>query len=185
MKKIKLVFLLSVLVSVFYSCEYQEIAYEDEVEQQVYLPAATYGTYMVADSVKSYSVPTQGKQKRYSLTSDKMIIPLSVYRSGLNAAGAISVHIATDNDTLSQMASQGLMGQMEVLPAAHLAMPAQLTIENGKDIAQFELQVDRRFLLANPGKQYVTAVTIQRADRKISPKLKTAVIVIDTHLANP
>ena len=184
MKKINLIFLFFLVIALFCSCGYEDVAYDDEVAQQVYLPAANYSPYQVADSTKSYAVPTTGKQKRYSISSGKMIIPLGVYRSGLNSDGNVLVNIQIDTDTLNQMSNAGLLGDMEILPASQVTLPGSVTINEGKELGSFEMQVDLNFLLSNPGKKFAIAVSISSTDRKVTPKLKTVLVVIDSNLAS-
>ncbi len=183
MKKINLALLIGLISFVFISCEYKDVADTEYVAQKIYLPVASYTVYDVKDFTKVFATPTQGKQKRYYLTSEKMIIPLSVYRSGFTKDGNISVNLVLNNDTIQDMINQGLLNNVEVLPAAQAAIPSSINILSGNDIGSFDLQVNRNFLLNNPGKNYVTAVTISSNDREVTPNLKTATIIIDSNLA--
>ncbi len=185
MKKINLALLIGLIGFIFTSCEYKEIADTEYLAQKIYLPAASYTVYEVKDSTKVFASPTSGKQKRYYFSSDqtKMNIPLSVYRSGVTKDGNISVNLVVNNDTIQEMIAQGLLSNVEVLPAAQATIPSSISIPSGNDIGSFEIQINRDFLLNNPDKNYVTAITISSNDREVTPNLKTATIMIDSNLA--
>lgn len=183
MKKINKSLFFGIIACILTACGYDEVAYEEEVAQQLYLPAATYNIYEVKDSAKNYAVPTPGKQKRYILTADKMIIPLSVYRSGLNTKGSAAVNIEINNDTIVQMINKGLLSNAVPLPLSAMSVPSSVVVPDGEDIGKLELQVDLMLLTQNPENRYATAITISSNERLVTPNLKTAIIVIDADLA--
>jgi PKD repeat protein len=185
-RNIKLLLTLPLLAVTVISCDYKGVADSTYPDQQVYIPAAKSGVYTV-DDISVANAPF-----RYVMDNDnnKIIIPLGIYRSGVNNHGSIDVDVKINNDTVSRLISAGgLIGtdntNPEILPVDKYTLPSNVTLNNGIENAKLQLSIDIPFLLANPNKRFALGVTISSNDAEANPLLNTIIVVINTNFIFP
>ncbi len=171
------------------SCEYSETADADYPAQKLYMPSAVNGVFTIDDVPQRLDfLPTPGQAYRFTidLTKNKMIIPLGVYRAGLDRSGKIAVSIVSKNDTIATLlAASEIPATTVVLPADKYALPASVDVESGSEIATFNLEIDLNYLRSFPDAIFALGVQIGATDVAVNPLLKTKAIVIYTKLLKP
>lgn len=167
------------------SCNYQEIEDAPYPEQTIYMPAAVRGIYDISVVVDTYGVPTPGAPTRFSIdaSNDQLVIPLGIYRAGVNNEGSFSVSISANADTVGVLIANGTLAGVEVLPADTYSLPSSVLVQDGNEVGNFNLVVDLEFLRNNPGKLYAIAVEIATTERKINTNYKRTVVLINSDLA--
>jgi len=172
------------------SCEYQKIADAPYPDQLIYMPAATYGNFLINTVALPIGNTTPGNTYRYvvDLTARKFTIPLGVYRSGVNNDGGFTINIAVNTDTITKL--QAITGKLPVgtllLPADKYSTVSSVEMIDGKELAKFDFNVDLDFLVANfPAKNYAIGVGISSTARKTNPLFATTIIVIGTDMMKP
>lgn len=176
---------------IFYSCKYQMIADDTFPPQKIYMPAAVYGNFVINTvALPVGSVPTPGSTYRYLVDTiaRQFIVPLGVYRSGINNAGTFTVNIAVNTDTIAKL--QAIPGKLPagtlLLPSNEYSIVQSVEMKDGSEIAQFDLKVNLDSMLANfPGKNYALGISISSADRPTNPLLATTIVVIGTVMMKP
>lgn len=173
------------------SCEYKRIADTDWPDQLIYMPAATYNPYTIdaVPAAMGYS-PTPGYPTRFLVdtVAREFNVLLAAYRSGPTNEGTFTINIAVNTDTINDLLAVpgALPAGTVLLPADEYSIPSSVVMEDGKDIAKFELAVDLDFLLTNyPAGIYAIAVGISSADRETNPKFATTIIIINTKIMKP
>lgn len=171
------------------SCDFTTPVRDAEYpDQLIYLPAAVQGPFTINDVAKRIGdVPVEGSTFRYVVDNDsrEFIVPLGVYRSGINNAGAFNVDIEPNSDTIADLIAAGDT-VITLLPEDEFTLDNSVDMPNGEELAKFELVVDLDFLLDNhPTGVYAIGVSISSSDRETSPGLGTAVIVIYTSMLKP
>jgi PKD repeat protein len=186
LKKIKLLSAILPVVIILSSCEYQSVADAIYPDQTIYMAASKSGVYTI-DNVSTDNAPF-----RYEMdsTNNKILIPLGIYRSGINNKGDISVDIKINNDTVLKLISAGgLIGSdnstVDILPSDKYVLPATVQVKNGNENAVVQLVIDIPFLLANPGKRFALGITISSNNVKTSPNLNTTIVLINTNFIFP
>lgn len=177
-------------VIILSSCDkYQEIASAEYPDQLIYLPAAVSGNYVINSiSQPRGETPTPGAPFQFTvdLATKKFIVPLSVYRSGINNNGAFLVNIAANTDTITKAIAAGSLTDTDLLPSADYSIPASVNFASGEEDVPLNLSIDLDFLRNNSGNQFVAiGVGISSTARKSNPKFSTAVVVIDTKIMKP
>lgn len=174
------------------SCKYQKIADDAYPPQKIYMPAAVYGNFVINTvALPVGNVPTPGNTYRYLVDTiaRQFIVPLGVYRSGINNDGAFTVNIAVNTDTITKL--QAIAGKLPVgtllLPSSEYSIVPSVEMKDGAEIAEFDLKVNLDSMLANfPGqKNYALGITISSAARATNPLLATTVVVIGTVMMKP
>jgi len=173
------------------SCEYEKYADADYPEQLIYMPAATYGNFVIDNIVLPVgSVPTTGTAYRYKVDtgSRKFIVPLGVYRSGVNCDGKFVVNITVNTDTITKLLA--IPGKLPtgtvLLPSDKYTVASSVTMEEGKDVAAFDLSIDLDYFLSGyPSGIYAIGVGISSEARKTNPSYATTIVVIDTKMMKP
>lgn len=185
-KKIKLLSSILPVVIILSSCEYQSVVDAIYPDQAIYMAASKSGVYTI-DNVSTNNAPF-----RYEMDSknNKILIPLGIYRSGINNKGDISVDIKINNDTVLKLISAGgLMGSdnsaINILPSDKYILPSTVQVNNVKENAVMQLVIDIPFLLANPGKRFALGITISSNEVKASPNLNTTIVLINTNFIFP
>ena len=186
LKNIKLLSAILTVVIILSSCEYQSVADAIYQDQTIYMPASKSGVYTI-DNVSANNAPF-----RYEMDTinNKILIPLGIYRSGINNKGDISVDIKINNDTVSKLISAGSLtgsdnSAINILPSDKYVLPSIVQIKNSEESAVLQLAVDVPFLLANPSKRFALGVTISSNDVKASPNLNTTIVLINTNFIFP
>lgn len=185
----RLLLLLFVIALTLNACEMGTPIRDAEYpDQLIYLPAAVQGPFMIDDVAKRIGdAPVEGSTFRYVVDNDsrEFIVPLGVYRSGINNAGAFSVDIEPNTDTITDLIAAGDT-IITLLPSDQFTLDNSVDMPDGEELAKFELVVDLDFLLDNyPTEVYAIGVSISSPDRETSPGLGTAVIVIYTNMLKP
>ena len=142
MKRLKYILILVFAIGLtFSSCRYVEIADADYMGQVAYMPAAVSGIYQVNDTngVGTYKY-------QLDLESNKLVIPLGVYRSGVDSKGSIAIDIIVNNDTIEGLNEQGALDDpsykpLEIIPSDKYSIPRQVTIPNGADNVMFNMLI--------------------------------------------
>lgn len=90
---------------------------------------------------------------RYEMDTinNKILIPLGIYRSGINNKGDISVDIKINNDTVSKLISAGSLtgsdnSAINILPSDKYVLPSIVQIKNSEESAVLQLAVDVPFV---------------------------------------
>lgn len=182
----KLMLLLFVVALTISACEFGTPIRDAEYpEQLIYLPAAVQGPFIIADVAKRIGdAPVEGSTFRYVVDTDsrEFIVPLGVYRSGINNAGEFSVDILINNDTINDLIAAG-DSVITLLPSGEYTVDNSVIMPDGEELAKFNLAIDLDFLLNNyPTSVYALGVSISSPDRETSPGLGTAVILIHTSM---
>jgi len=183
-----IIFLFGIIIT-FCACEYKDIIDVDYPEQFIYLPAAKSGVFVVDKVIDPVGSTTAGSLYRFTLNNftGKFIIPLAVYRSGIDNKGNIDVNIQVNEDTIIKL--QGISGVLPdntiLLPSNVYSLIPSVVIKDGEEIAEFELSINSDFLSQNHGKIYAIGVTVSSPNRKTNKSLETTVLVINTSFLKP
>ncbi|NEW84189.1 MAG: PKD domain-containing protein [Mariniphaga sp.] len=171
------------------SCTYKEIADVDLPAPKLYMPTAVGGNYVIDNVPQRLDfLPTPGNAYQFTvdLTKSKMVIPLGVYRSGLDRSGKITASIAIKNDTIATMLAAGkIPATAFALPTDKILLPSSVDIISGSEIGTFNLEIDLNYLRSFPDAILALGVTINSTDASVNPLLKTTVLVIYTKLLKP
>lgn len=185
-RNIKLLLAFPLLAITIISCDYQSVAEANYPDQQIYMPAAISGVYTI-DNISATNAPF-----RYIMDNDnkKIIIPLGIYRSGVNNNGNINVDIKINNDTVNNLISAGdLIGydntNLDTLPADKYSLPSNVLFNSGIENVNMQLVIDIPFLLANPNKRFALGITISSNDVEANPLLSTIIVLINTNFIFP
>lgn len=185
----KWLLMLFVIVMTFSACEFDTPLRDAEYPDQViYLPAAVGGNFEINDIARRIGDPPYpGNPYRYIVDTENrdFIVPLGVYRAGIDNIGAFTVDIAPNADTINDLITAGDT-VITLLPSGEYAMVNSVDMTDGEELAKFELVVDLDFLLGNyPDNVYALGVSISSPDRETNPELSTAIIVIHTSIMRP
>ena len=171
------------------SCEYKEVTDAEYGEQLLYMPAARAGIYKV-DEIAPDNAPF-----RYRLDTEnkKVIIPLGIYRGGVDNKGNVNAEIAVEEQIVQILISEGELTDdedettSEILPQNKFTVPSSVQIKSGEEQATFDMVIDLQFLLDNLHKRFATAVRIVSSNIKINEALSFLVIDFNTDflLAKP
>ena len=188
-KNVAFCFLTLAFIIILTSCE--ETTYRpDEAypDQLIYMPAAYggyHGAYIIDNVADTFwnETPVPGGPSKYvvDLENREFIIPLAVYRSGLNNDGDVNVNITAVVDSVSSFnASDDFTDELTLIPAAEYVLPESVTINGGDEIAQFNLLIDLDFLLAgyDDTEKFAISVNVSSPDRESNEELATTTVVV-------
>ena len=191
MQKMKRLYIL-IFSILLLSCENETIVRDaDYPAQSVYLPAAIKDKRFVINDItrKKGEQPIKGYLYRYIVdgASNKFIVPLYVYRAGIDNKGSFNVGVSIVNDTLSILnKDKAPEERLIALPKDKYSIANSVHVPDGQESSRFTLAVDLDFLMKNyPDKLFAAVVKISCADRKVSPGLGTVIVVIDTKIMKP
>ncbi|HBT86464.1 MAG TPA: hypothetical protein DEB12_11245 [Porphyromonadaceae bacterium] len=173
------------------SC-WDDITYRDAEypEQLIYMPTAYYNNsqYLINDINRIRGeLPIEGNPYKYVIDVEKgeFRVPLAVYRSGINNDGAFTVNINVNNDTIAKI-NENRTDKYILIPSDKYSLVKQVEMEDGKEIAKFDLIVNLDFLRDNfPDKLYAIGVNISSDQRSANPKRSTTIVVIYTNIIKP
>jgi len=173
----------------FSACEFDTPLRDAEYPDQViYLPAAVGGWFEINDVARRIGDPPYpGNPYRYivDLENRNFVVPLGVYRAGIDNIGKFSVNIEANTDTINDLIAAGDT-IITLLPLSEFTMDNSVDMAEGEELAKFELIVDLDFLLSNyPDSVYALGVSISSPDRETNPDLSTAIVVIHTRIMIP
>ena len=185
----KTLLLLFAMVLTFSACEQgTPIRDADYPDQVIYLPASVPGWFVLNSVAKRIGdTPVPGSTYRYKvdLENRKFIVPLGVYRAGVDNIGAFSVFIEVNNDTINDIIAAGDT-VITLLPSSQYTMVNSVDMPDGEELAKFDLLIDLDFLRDNyPTGVYALGVSISSPDRETNPDLSTAIVVIHTKIVKP
>ena len=169
------------------SCEYKEIADADFPEGVIYLPVSLSdeGMYVINTLPANPMATEQEEPYQFRLNANEFIIPLSAYRSGLNKGASFTIDIKTDKDMVNALiASEELIGDVELLPEGKYTLDSSVKMESGKDYAPFTLKVNLDYLISGAAskKIYALAVNISSNACESNPELSKVVILISSEI---
>lgn len=171
------------------SCSYQEITDAEYPDQLIYMPAAKSGIFLIDKVDEPIGNTTPGSTFRYKIESEmgRFVVPLAVYRSGIDNKGGFIVDIQVNADTIAQ-----LQAMQEILPENTLLLPIDkytlvpsVVMKDGSEIATFELSIDLDFLRQNHGKVFAMGISVSSSSRKSNKSLTTTIVVVNTSFLKP
>ena len=171
------------------SCEYQKIADATYPDPVIYMPAATNGIFTI-DNVpqRAEFLPTPGYAYRFKmdLANNKFIVPLGVYRSGLDHSGTVTANIAVNMDTITNLlAISQLPAETGILPSSKFSVPASVDIPSGAVFGDFNLSIDVNYLKSFADTIFALGVGITSSQLKVNPLYKTTILVLYTKILKP
>lgn len=185
----KVLILIMGIILLMASCEYQEYADAEYPDQIIYMPSANYNIYEITKAGNPFGEsPTEGDKYRYLIDSDngKFIIPLGVYRAGINNNGDLIINIEVNNDTITKLISEGQLDPTTIiLPSDQYTLDSSVTMPDGEESVMFNLSIDLNFLQTNAPIKYSIGVGISSEDRETNPELNITLILIDTNASLP
>ncbi|MGW8315453.1 MAG: PKD domain-containing protein [Bacteroidales bacterium] len=184
-----LLLLLFAVILTFNACEPGTPLRDAEYpEQVIYLPAAVGGWFEINDIARRIGDPPfPGNPSRYvvDLVNRQFIVPLGVYRAGIDNIGEFTVNIEANSDTINDIITAGDT-IITLLPSSQYTMVNSVTMPNGDELAKFDLVIDLNFLRNNyPEEVFAVGVSISSPDRDTNPDLSTAIVVIYTNIIKP
>jgi len=186
---IKLLIVFYGFTLLFSSCTYDEIADADYTSSKLYMPAAVNGIFAI-DAVPQRLdfIPTLGQAYRFTidLEKNKLIVPLSVYRSGLDRNGTVKADIILNNDTITKLiAASKIPANTTNLPLAKYTIPASVDVISGSELGTFSLEVDLDYLRSASNSIFAMGIGISSSQMEVNPLLDVTVLVIDTKFLKP
>ena len=169
----------------FSSCRYVEIADADYLDQTIYMPAAVSGIYQVNDTNSFGTYKYQ-----LDLENNKLVIPLGVYRSGVDSKGSVVIDILVNNDTIQRLNEIGPSEDPEykpyvVIPEDKYSFPEQVVIPDGADNVIFNMTVDLDYLATQPDTKLGVAFEIQSNAIEVNQELNLTVLELNTNFIVP
>lgn len=186
---IKILILLIVFSYSMNSCDYEEIRPTEYTASKLYMPAAVRGIFTINNVPQQVEwLPTPGYKYDFKIDmeNNKFIIPLGVYRSGIERKGNIDVKIEVKNDTVNMLKSSGkIPGSTVILSSNQYSLPTSVTVKNGSEIAGFDLEINLGYLLSHPNEIFAIGVGISSDKLEVNQDISTTIIVIHTKLLIP
>lgn len=147
----------------------------------IYMPQATI-------AANRYTVPSGLDSATYNykidVQNDKVNIILGVSRSGRQDAGAFSVDVAANADTINQLMSSGVLdpAMYALLPASVYSLPQKLLVPDGSTSATFYLSVNKTQLKTYAGRKLALAVLIRNPSAyNIMAGIDKVIVIIDVN----
>lgn len=192
MKTIRIYLVSLFMIAALSSCDYETgIRDTDYPDQVLYMPAAYQNGRFVIDDITKIigELPFEGSIYRYKidLENRQFIVPLSVYRAGIDNNGEVSVDISLNSDTVTNLNKSSSLGySLLSIPEDKITITDEALIKNKEEIVVFDLKIDLDFLLNKFADQnYGIGVNISSKDREVNPKLATTVVIINARIMKP
>lgn len=192
MKTIKIYLLLLCMIAALPACDYETGIRDAEYPDQVlYMPAAyPNGRFVIDDITKvTGELPFEGSLYRYKIDTENrhFIVPLSVYRAGIDNKGEINIDISLNSDTVVNLNKSNSLGySLLTIPKDKISITDKTTLKNNEEIVVFDLKIDLDFLLSKFDNQnYGIGVNISSKDRDVNPLLATTIVIINTRIMKP
>ncbi|WP_140160511.1 hypothetical protein [Algoriphagus antarcticus] len=152
-----------------FSCNNDMIVDANFPEPLIYLPLASTG-------ILDISEPDTSETPQFFLNPEgsKLIIPVGVYRSGLTNLSNATIDILANTDTLLSMGFDLSL----ILPQDKSIFPESIEMANGSELAIFEVEIDRQYLIDTDLEEVVFALTVNSAQVESNEELNTLVIRI-------
>jgi PKD repeat protein len=190
--KINMAMIIFFIGIISFSCEYEtDIRDAEFPDQLLYMPAAyNNGLFIINDIARERGeLPFEGHPFKYvvDLANKKFIVPLSVYRSGINNTGEFSVNIEVDTDTIVNInAAENYSDSLSLIPDDKYSIVNSVEMKDGEEIAQFDLAIELDYLRNNyPDKIFALGIRISSPQRETNPNLSTTVVIIHTEIIKP
>lgn len=171
------------------SCEYQKIADADYPAQKLYMPAALNGIFTINDVPQRVEfLPTPGQAYRFTIdaVNNKLIVPLGVYRGGLNISSTVNADIATNTDTILKLKTLAKVPAVTgILPASKFTVPTSVLVPGKAAMATFDLAIDLNYLHSFPDTVFALGVGISSSQITVNPLYNTTILVLYTKILNP
>ncbi len=174
------------------SCEYKEIQDADYPAAKLYMPAATNGIFAIDNVPQRVEfLPTSGQAYRFKidLVRNKLIVPMSVYRSGVDKTSKITVNVVVNTDTINTLKNMLPIPKIPVatvvLPANKYTIPTSVVVASGSQTGTFDLEIDLDYLKSFPDAVIGIGVGITSTDVEVNPLFKTTIITLSTKILNP
>ncbi len=173
------------------SCEYDQIKDADYVAAKLYLPAASNGVFTINDVPQRVEfLPTSGQAYRFQIdmVKNKLIIPMSVYRSGSDKSKKITANAMINTDTINVLKAKPtpiIPVTTILLPSDKYSLPTTVEVASGAQLGEFNLEIDLDYLRSFPDAVIGFGVGITSTDLEVNPLLKMAIITISTKLLKP
>lgn len=163
-------------------CGYKTIADASYPEQKVYIAVAVQGgVYNVATRPSHPSnTPTLGSTFQYLIEGEEFIVPLAVYRSGIDNAGEVRVSVSLDDSILEELISSGDLSGVTPLPEDSRSVEGTVVIPDGCESAPFFIRMPLSAVRdAADGTRFACGVRIASEDREVNEKYGKIAVVID------
>lgn len=177
-------------VLMLYSCG-TKVADAEYPVQKIYLPAAVSSPVYLIDKAEENAgaTPTEGAPYKFLIDYDEWTfsVPLSVYRSGVDSKGKVSVGVYMDDDIVYDLILAGeLASNMEIIPVDLRECTEKVVIPDGASSVSFNVVIDLDYLMdnMNRGRQLAFGVSIDTQDRELNEDYSRLVVVIDTSIFN-
>lgn len=171
------------------SCEYKEVADADYPIQSIYMPAATNGIFTIDNVPQRVEfLPTPGQAYRFTidLAKNKLIVPLGVYRGGLDRSGSVATDIIVNTDTITKLIANGKIPvTTTLLPALNFSIPGSVVVSDGSELGAFNLEIDLTYLKSFPNAIFGIGVGISSTGATVSKLYNTTIIIIYTKILFP
>ncbi len=192
MRTIKIYLLLVSILSILASCDYETGIRDAEYpDQTLFMPAAYPNGRFVIDDITRVigELPFEGSPYRYKIDTENrvFIVPLAVYRAGIDNKKDVSVTISIHTDTVIDLNNSGILDyNLLPLPEDRISITDKALIKNKEEIAIFDLNIDLDFMISKFADQnYGIGVSISSNDREVNPKLATTIVIINTRIMKP
>lgn len=188
-KKNQDVFLFFILLIIFKSCNYQDIVDVEYPPQKLYLPIAVDSVFKI-DQVNEYfeELPLPGGNYRYIIDTinSKFIIPLAIYRSGVDNKGTVKATIQSVPEVVDDYRDVGTLPPNTIpLEQSYYEMPINVNVPDGKELGEFFLNIDLNYILGNLNKDFGIGVRLSSKDREVNADLGTGVVFIASEIFIP
>jgi hypothetical protein len=181
----KLLIILISFAGMLSSCEYEEYRPADYPPSKLYMPAAIRdGGIFWINSIpeKPDWHPTPGWVYNFKVdqANNKFIVPLGVYRSGIDRSGRVDVNIysvSADAITLRREAGD-IPSATQILSSTQFSFPTTVSIADGSDLGVFDLEIDLSQLISSSNSIFAVGVGISSNQLEVNEDLATTIIVI-------
>jgi hypothetical protein len=185
----KLLILLIGIAFSMNSCDYEEFRPTEYSESKLYMPAAVRGIFTI-DNVPQWAdwLPTPGYIYDYKIDveNNKFIVPLGVYRSGIEQKGAVNVGVEVKIDTINILKlNEEIPESTVILPANEYELPTSVMIQDGSELGGFDLEINLDYLLSRPNEIFALAVGILSDEVEVNMSISTTIIVIYPQILVP
>lgn len=186
---IKILTLLVVITYNLISCDYDEFKPAEYTASKLYMPAAVKGIFTIDNVPQRVEwLPTPGYAYDFKIDSEnnKFIVPLGVYRSGIERKGDIDVNIEVRNDTVNMLiTSEDIPATTKILPSDQYNIPTSVKVKDGSELGGFNLEINLEYLLSHPDEIFALGVGISSDKLEVNQNISTTIIVIHTKILVP
>lgn len=163
-------------------CVYKTVADASYPEQKIYIAvAAQGGVYNVSTRpAHSSNTPTQGSTYQYLIEGENFIVPLAVYRSGIDNAGDVRVSVSFDDSIVDALVSSGELSGVTPLPENSRSVESSVVIPDGRESVSFFIRMPLSTVRdAADGTRFACGVRISSEDREVNEEYGKIAVVID------